>query len=79
VTSEEFEAAYAGRSGVSVGFLHSRGRYAERCDCGEPDCEGWAMGHQQEDAIAENAPKPRPWAVGEIVHPASLIDLNQVG
>lgn len=55
MTAEEFEAAYAARSGVSVGFLHARGRYAERCDCGEPECEGWAMGYQLEDAIAEDA------------------------
>jgi len=31
VTAEEFETAYAARSGVSVGWLHSAGRYAEPC------------------------------------------------
>jgi hypothetical protein len=55
MTSDEFESAYAACSGVSVIWLHSWGRYAERCDCGDPDCQGWAMGHQQEDAIVENA------------------------
>jgi hypothetical protein len=55
MTGDEFEAAYADRSGMSVSQLHSLGLYAERCDCGEPDCRGWAMGHQQEDAIVENA------------------------
>lgn len=55
MTADEFEAVYAARSGVSISQLHSWGRYAERCDCGEADCEGWAMGHQQEDAVMENA------------------------
>jgi hypothetical protein len=50
--AEEFEAAYAARSGVTVRQLHAWGRYAERCDCGDPECEGWAMGHQWEDALA---------------------------
>ena len=49
----EFEAAYAARSGVTVDWLHAHGRYAERCDCGEEMCEGWAMAHPQEDAIVE--------------------------
>jgi len=55
VTAAEFEAAYAARSGVSVAWLHAHGRFAERCGCGGPACGGWAMGHQQEDAIAEDA------------------------
>jgi hypothetical protein len=55
VTAGEWEAAYAARPGVTVEFLHSWGRYAERCNCGDPECEGWAMGHQQEDAIFEDA------------------------
>jgi hypothetical protein len=54
-TAAEFEAAYAARSGVTVGQLHQWGRYAEPCSCGEDGCEGWAMGHQFEDAIAEDA------------------------
>lgn len=54
MTEAEFEAGYAARSGVSVEWLHKRGRFAEPCDCGEPYCEGWAMGNQWEDAIAEN-------------------------
>jgi hypothetical protein len=45
ITAEEFEAAYAARSGVTVEFLHEHGRRAVRCTCGEPDCEGWAMEH----------------------------------
>jgi len=55
VTAEEFEAGYAARSGVTVDFLHAHGRHAERCDCGDEMCEGWAMGHPWEDAIAEDA------------------------
>jgi hypothetical protein len=55
LTAEEFEAAYAARSGVTVEWLHAHGRYAEPCDCGDEVCEGWAMGHQREDAIVEDA------------------------
>ena len=67
MTAEEFEAAYAARSGVTVDWLHEHGRFAEPCDCGEPECEGWAMGHQQEDAIMEDALRPdgEPRAGGE--------------
>lgn len=54
MTSEEFEAGYAQRSGMSVQQLHLWGRYPEPCDCGEAGCEGWAMGHQQEEAYFEN-------------------------
>ncbi len=70
MTAEEFEAAYAARSGVTVAFLHEHGRYAEPCDCanpcdcGEGGCEGWEMGHPWEDAIIEDqlrAAGRRPW------------------
>lgn len=54
MTAAEFEARYAARSGVTVAWLHAHGRYAERCRCGWGMCEGWGMGHQQEDAIAED-------------------------
>ena len=54
MTAEEFEAAYAARSGVTVDFLHEHGCWAEQCDCDEDGCQGWAMGHQQEDAIIED-------------------------
>lgn len=50
-----FEAAYAARSGVTVEGLHCHGRYAEPCKCGEDGCEGWAMGHQWEDALLEDS------------------------
>ena len=64
MTAEEFEAAYAARSGMTVAFLHENGLYAEPCDCGEEICEGWAMGRQWEDAIIEDqlrAAGRRPW------------------
>ena len=54
MTGEEFEAQYAARSGVTVAQLHAFGRYAEPCDCDVDMCQGWAMGHQQEDAIVED-------------------------
>ena len=50
----EYEAAYAARSGVTVADLHRFGRYAEPCGCGGAGCEGWAMGHQHEDALSED-------------------------
>lgn len=55
VTAAEFERRYAAESGVAVAFLRYWGRWPEPCDCGESDCQGWQMGHQWEDAIAENA------------------------
>jgi len=51
MTSEEFEAQYAEGSGLSVEELHRFGRFAEPCDCGWPQCQGWQMGHQWEDAL----------------------------
>lgn len=63
MTSDEFEELYASRSGITVEQLHRWGRYTEPCDCDDPACEGWIMGHQQEDAIVENdirAGSPNP-------------------
>ena len=54
MTRDEFEARYAARSGITIAQLHAYGRYAELCRCDGEGCEGWAMGPQQEDAIAEN-------------------------
>lgn len=42
-----------------VGDEHARCRAAIRCDCGEPGCIGWAMGHQWEDALFEDAQRQR--------------------
>jgi len=39
---EEFIAAYAARSGVSVGWL-AQHRHAVPCPCDEKECQGWAM------------------------------------
>jgi hypothetical protein len=41
MTGEEFERAYAERSGVTVEWLREQGRVARPCHCGEPGCEGW--------------------------------------
>jgi hypothetical protein len=54
-----FAAAYAASSGVTAEWLRRHGRYPERCMCGDDDCPGWRMGHQQEDAIAEDAERAR--------------------
>jgi hypothetical protein len=59
LTAEDFEAAYAERSRMTVAELHSWGRYAEPCDCSDEFCEGWGMGHQQDDALAENESRDR--------------------
>lgn len=49
MTLEEFEAAYAERSGVTVEWLHGHGRYGAPCDCEEPLCEGWQMLFREEN------------------------------
>jgi hypothetical protein len=49
-----FEAEYCERSKEAMGSvttLRTWGRYPEPCDCGLPECEGWRMGYQWEDAI----------------------------
>jgi hypothetical protein len=46
ISKEQFEAEYAGRSGVTVEYLYHHGRRAVRCkQCDSPDCQGWAMAH----------------------------------
>jgi hypothetical protein len=59
MTADEFEAAYARRSRVTVAILHQWGRYAQPCDCGDELCEGWALGYQWEDAIVEDRVRDR--------------------
>jgi hypothetical protein len=41
MTAEEFERAYAERSGITVERLRELGRIVAPCDCGEEICEGW--------------------------------------
>ncbi len=60
LTAAEFERGYAERSGLSVERLHQLGFYAEPCECGDSICEGWAMGHQWEDALVENIVRGTP-------------------
>lgn len=54
MTREEFETAWAARSGITVENLRRLGLYAEQCSCGEDGCQGWAMGHPREDALVED-------------------------
>ena len=42
VTAEEFEAAYAARSGITVAELRAAGRVVAVCRCGQATCQGWA-------------------------------------
>lgn len=48
MTGDEFEAAYAERSGVTVEWLIDNGYYAKPCHCGDEFCEGWQMMRRQE-------------------------------
>jgi hypothetical protein len=57
--ADRFEAEYAERAGVTVEWLHRWGRWAEPCHCAGEYCEGWAMGHQHEDALFENEMRER--------------------
>lgn len=41
ISREEFERAYAERSGITVERLRELGRVVRRCRCGEEWCEGW--------------------------------------
>ncbi len=41
MTADEFEAAYAKRSGLTVERLRALGRVVRPCDCGSEDCQGW--------------------------------------
>ena len=43
ITKEEFEKRYAGRSNVTVEWLHQNNLHAVACECDESDCEGWCM------------------------------------
>ena len=43
MTREEFEEQYAAQSGLSVERLHGLGIRAEKCDCEDAECRGWAM------------------------------------
>lgn len=54
IDRETFERNYAAMSGTTVAALRAWGRYAERCDCGAPECSGWQMGHPWEEAIIED-------------------------
>lgn len=43
LTADEFEAAYAQRSKMTVAELRALGRVVRPCHCGEAKCIGWAM------------------------------------
>jgi hypothetical protein len=60
VTADEFERAYAERSGVTVGELRALGRVVRPCDCGEEGCDGW-QSVSQGAAAAIDDPE-QPWA-----------------
>lgn len=41
ITAEEFERAYAERSGITVEQLRELGRVVRPCHCDYEECEGW--------------------------------------
>lgn len=49
ITAEAFAAEYARKSGVTVEWLAERGRTPMRCECNEPDCQGWQMARRGAD------------------------------
>ncbi|MRH86024.1 hypothetical protein GFY24_00840 [Nocardia sp. SYP-A9097] len=40
-SADEFERAYAARSGITVAALRAHGRIVRPCECGDVLCEGW--------------------------------------
>lgn len=63
MTKDEFEAAYAQRSNVTVEALHEMGRYGTPCDCGEEICEGWQMARIEDQAGSGPVVTPRGYLV----------------
>jgi hypothetical protein len=55
-----FEQEYATRSGVTVEWLHSWGRFGAPCDCGWDRCRGFQMTYAWEDAIEEDRVRALP-------------------
>jgi hypothetical protein len=43
MTKDEFEQAYAKRSGITLEQLREINREARPCDCGDELCQGWQM------------------------------------
>jgi hypothetical protein len=68
MTADEFERAYAERSGLSVAGLRGLGRIVVACRCGGDDCEGWAS------VSKENAVDYEP---GEIYGPPETDALHR--
>lgn len=60
MTADDFERAYAARSGLTVERLRALGRVVRRCDCGKDGCEGWQSVSQE--AAAEIDDPAKPWA-----------------
>ena len=57
-TAEEFEAWYAGHSGMTVGQWRALAphRYPAPCDCDEDLCTGWQMAHREDGDAAVAQP-----------------------
>jgi len=58
--AEEFERAYAERSGITVEQLRELGRVVRPCTCGEDYCEGWQS--VPVPTAAEIDDPSKPWA-----------------
>jgi hypothetical protein len=57
MTAEEFEAAYAARSRITVDQLRVF-RTVRPCACGADDCEGWQSLSHERAAEYDAAPEP---------------------
>jgi len=53
VTEEEFEEYSTANSGMTPERLREFGFYVEPCDCGAPDCLGWAWNWSMSKAARE--------------------------
>ncbi len=63
MTRSDFIAAYCQRSNITWERLSER-RECVKCECGEPECEGWAMVPKDATTAEEIAAALRaiPWA-----------------
>ena len=62
MTAEEFELAYAARSGVTVEWLRAHGHIVAPCRCGEDGCDGWQSISRE---LYEDLKRTMPWLVDE--------------
>jgi hypothetical protein len=55
LTADEFEQAYATRSGLTVEQLRALGRVVRPCNCGDDSCQGWQSMTPERAALYDEA------------------------